>query len=70
VATIVDGVTKISRMNFATHAERQAENLRKMIVAMATDIRVLWSSWPTACTTCAPWASCPRPSRPLIARKH
>ncbi|MBU2551790.1 MAG: bifunctional (p)ppGpp synthetase/guanosine-3',5'-bis(diphosphate) 3'-pyrophosphohydrolase, partial [Proteobacteria bacterium] len=41
VAGIVDGVTKISQMKFATHTERQAENMRKMIVAMATDIRVL-----------------------------
>ncbi len=41
VAQIVDGVTKISRMNFSTRAERQAENMRKMILAMATDIRVL-----------------------------
>lgn len=41
VANIVDGVTKISRMTFSTHAERQAENMRKMILAMATDIRVL-----------------------------
>jgi len=41
VATIVDGVTKISQIKFATHAERQAEYMRKMILAMATDIRVL-----------------------------
>ncbi|MDY6850926.1 MAG: bifunctional (p)ppGpp synthetase/guanosine-3',5'-bis(diphosphate) 3'-pyrophosphohydrolase, partial [Thermodesulfobacteriota bacterium] len=41
VANIVDGVTKISQINFSTHAERQAENMRKMILAMATDIRVL-----------------------------
>jgi GTP pyrophosphokinase len=41
VAVIVDGVTKISQMQFATHAERQAENMRKMILAMALDIRVI-----------------------------
>ena len=41
IATIVDGVTKLSQINFATHAEHQAENMRKMILAMATDIRVL-----------------------------
>jgi len=41
VANIVDGVTKISQINFASHAEHQAENMRKMILAMATDIRVL-----------------------------
>ncbi|MEW6266848.1 MAG: bifunctional (p)ppGpp synthetase/guanosine-3',5'-bis(diphosphate) 3'-pyrophosphohydrolase [Thermodesulfobacteriota bacterium] len=41
VAVIVDGVTKISQMQFSSSAERQAESMRKMIVAMATDIRVL-----------------------------
>ena len=41
IAIIVDGVTKISQMHFASAAERQAENMRKMILAMATDIRVI-----------------------------
>jgi guanosine-3',5'-bis(diphosphate) 3'-pyrophosphohydrolase len=38
---LVDGVTKISRMSFSNVEERQAENFRKMIIAMAKDIRVL-----------------------------
>lgn len=41
VADIVDGVTKISLMTFNSREERQAENIRKMIMAMAEDIRVL-----------------------------
>ncbi len=41
VADIVDGVTKISLMNFDTREQAQAENIRKMILAMAEDIRVL-----------------------------
>lgn len=41
VADIVDGVTKISQMSFESKAEAQAENIRKMILAMANDIRVL-----------------------------
>ncbi len=41
VAALVDGVTKLSRMDFATREEQQAESLRKMFVAMARDIRVI-----------------------------
>jgi len=40
-SNIVNGVTKISKMKFASHEERQAENMRKIILAMATDIRVI-----------------------------
>ena len=41
IATLVDGVTKISKINFASREEHQAENFRKMILAMAQDIRVI-----------------------------
>jgi guanosine-3',5'-bis(diphosphate) 3'-pyrophosphohydrolase len=41
VARIVEGVTKISRIEFFTPEERQAENLRKMVLAMVDDIRVV-----------------------------
>jgi GTP pyrophosphokinase len=41
VASLVDGVTKISRITFDSHVEKQAENFRKMILAMAKDIRVI-----------------------------
>jgi GTP pyrophosphokinase len=40
-ATLVDGVTKITELTSATSDARQAESLRKMILAMAGDIRVL-----------------------------
>ena len=40
-ANIVDGVTKISKMQFKSSQQRQAENVRKMILAMSTDIRVI-----------------------------
>src|ERR1700680_1428346 len=41
VAHIVEGVTKISQIDFATREEAQAENLRKMMLAMVDDVRVV-----------------------------
>ncbi len=41
VGRLVDGVTKLSKIEAQTDSERQAENLRKFLLAMSTDIRVL-----------------------------
>ena len=41
VGAIVDGLTKLERIEYRTREQEQAENVRKMIVAMARDIRVL-----------------------------
>jgi GTP pyrophosphokinase len=41
IATLVDGVTKLTGITFQSRDEKQAENYRKMIVAMAHDIRVV-----------------------------
>ncbi len=41
VAQLVDGVTKLDKMDFADREERQAESLRKMFLAMSRDIRVV-----------------------------
>ncbi len=41
IAALVDGVTKLSRIPFSTREEAQAENIRKMVLAMSKDIRVI-----------------------------
>ncbi len=41
IVELVEGVTKLTRLNFQSKEERQAENFRKMFVAMAKDIRVI-----------------------------
>jgi len=42
VLTLVNGVTKLSKYSFSSREERQAENFRKMFLAMAEDIRVIF----------------------------
>jgi GTP diphosphokinase / guanosine-3',5'-bis(diphosphate) 3'-diphosphatase len=41
IARLVDGVTKLTEITFESRDERQAENYRKMMVAVATDVRVI-----------------------------
>jgi len=41
VAELVDGLSKLDRLEFATKAQQQAESFRKMLLAMARDIRVI-----------------------------
>ena len=41
IAEMVDGVSKLNKITFSSHAEAQAENFQKMALAMAKDIRVI-----------------------------
>src|SRR2546422_10154531 len=41
IASLVDGVTKLGKIEWMSREERQAENLRKMFLAMASDIRIV-----------------------------
>lgn len=41
ITALVDGVTKLSRVKFSSREEKQAENFRKMLLAMGKDIRVI-----------------------------
>ncbi len=41
IMTLVDGVTKLDKINFQSHEDEDAENFRKIFVAMANDVRVI-----------------------------
>jgi GTP diphosphokinase / guanosine-3',5'-bis(diphosphate) 3'-diphosphatase len=67
VAAIVDGVTKIDRLRFDTEADAQAATLRKMLVAIAGDIRVLLVKLADRAHNVATLAALPPEKRERIA---
>jgi len=54
VANIVRGATRITNVQFNSKLTYQAENIRKLLLAMASDIRFYWSSLLTGCMICVP----------------
>src|ERR1700686_611504 len=69
VAHIVEGVTKISAIDFATREEQQAENLRKMMLAMVDDIRVVLIKLADRLHNMRPLESVPPERQQKIARE-
>ena len=80
VARLVDGVTKLTRIDLLAAGEDgegasvdrriDAESVRKMLVAMAEDIRVVLISWGTGCTTCGRCGTCRRTGSGASPRRH
>jgi guanosine-3',5'-bis(diphosphate) 3'-pyrophosphohydrolase len=69
VAELVDGVSKITRIEFQSQEEAQAENFRKMLLAMASDIRVILIKLADRLHNMRTVSFLPRDRQHLIARE-
>ena len=69
VAELVDGVSKITMMKFDTSEEKQAQNFRKMIMAMSHDIRVILVKLADRLHNMRTLGALPPPKRRRIARE-
>jgi len=69
VADLVDGVTKLTQIEFESRAEAQAENFRKMMMAMARDIRVILIKLADRLHNMRTIGSLPRKKRRRVAKE-
>jgi GTP pyrophosphokinase len=69
IVGLVDGVTKLSRIPFSTREEAQAENIRKMVLAMSKDIRVILVKLADRLHNMRTLDPLPEAKRQLIARE-
>lgn len=69
IADLVDGVTKLTQIEFESRAEAQAENFRKMVMAMARDIRVILIKLADRLHNMRTLGSLPRKKRRRIAKE-
>jgi guanosine-3',5'-bis(diphosphate) 3'-pyrophosphohydrolase len=69
IADLVDGVSKLTQMSFGNRLEAQAENFRKMLLAMARDIRVIIIKLADRLHNMRTLGVCPQAKRRRIARE-
>lgn len=69
IASLVEGVTKLSKISLASKEDKQAENLRKLLLAMATDIRVILVKLCDRLHNVMTLHSLPEPKRKRIAEE-